>query len=181
MFQSLADEARALNQPPPIPDLFRRPMTPAVAQPNDPPPQIDQPQQQPGPTGGGGGQQGGGSAAQMAQALLLYQMLQGGPGGFLSRLNPGAQGRQAFRGLGQQGASFAGLNDPSIAALFDRSSYFKPSKQAAGLMGGQDLGQFRQYYGRGFAGDRAGGQMGLTPEAYENALTFLRTMLGLPV
>jgi hypothetical protein len=185
MFQQLDDEARALSQPPPVPDLFKRPVTPAVAQGSfqqapqqqEPPAfQNTQGQQPQAPPQGQGGGAGAG-AAQMAQALLLYQMLQGGPMGFLQRLMPGA-GQGAYRNVGNQGGAFAGLNDPSVSALFDRHSYFKPNVMAGSVRYGMDPMDFRRMYGRGYGGDNQPA-VGLAPDAYQNALTFLQGILGI--
>ena len=171
MFQQLSQDAANLNQPPPVPDLFRRPITPAVAQaPDAPPVNRTTGPVNPQPTQGDGGAAGG-NASQMAQARLLYQMLLGGgPTGFLNQLMPGQNGQQQFRGVGQAGGAFAGLQNPSVTALFDQGSYWKPSMMT-GAQRGYDQGQLQQYRGaRGAAP---------TPDVYQNAITFLAQLMGL--
>ena len=177
MFRQLEQEAAAF-QPPPVPDLFARPITPAVAQggfntaPPPPAPGVTNQGGQTPPPGGAGGGQGGG-ASQMAQALLLYQMLLGGgPMGFLNQLMPGQGQTQQYRGVGGAGGAFGGLTDPAVAALFNQGSYGKMGGMGGPLQARMDPAQ------RGLYAGQAPG-VGLQPDAYQNAITFLAQLLGL--
>ena len=158
--------------PPPVPDIFARYQPPQVNQgqfttapPQGPPGFNTAGGGGPPPAGGGGG----GNAAQLAQAALLYQMLQSGLGGFLGNLMPGQNMAQQRRGLPGQAGAFSTLQDPSIAAIFDPSNLWKG-------------GMFFNGQAQPMAARRApsgGPTFGPNPDVYQNALTFLRTLLGI--
>lgn len=174
MYGQLRQQAQALNAPPPIPDLFARPQPGPVQQaPDGPhgPSQGDQGQQPtPQPTTA---QQGSGSA-QAAQAALLYHMLIGnGPQGFLGAAMPGSRPTDQRRGLAQTGQSF-GLQDPSITALFD------PQNLANRQQGRGIYGPRPSQMGERFR-DPSRGEYQIDPAIFDNAIAYLRTLLGLGV
>lgn len=169
-----------------IPDLFSRYVpTQQAPTPNlggalggnfGPPPTNLAPAPTPPPTTPPGGPGGQGNAPQLALAAQLYQMMQGGPGGFYGRLGGGGPvSPNALPGLG---AGYSSLTDPAIQALFSPQSAWNPAMGfQQGTLTPQNWQQYRVGVGRPNPMGRQ--KFAPAPDVFENAITALRLMLGI--